>query len=263
MTVENGIIRNTALNSLEQLSDSKLKDCLRNPIKNLRCFDVAEKCLRSLRQSSTRGTELIGFFNSWRATHFTADVTAGIADSFQAQNLAGVATAIRRISDEDRGHFGGDDHGELFNRLASWACDSEHWKDSNKQFSSTKEFSRWLASSNSGVSSSPKSLAAVLGFELLHRGECELAAEVFGGIASEEFGLSQEQADQICEYPRVHGLSAAEENKENLLYAEEALKSFYEARGEQIDTEQVKECVVDFFNQLEAVFSEANQRLAH
>lgn len=247
---------------IARLSNSKLRSALDQALADHGLFSTAQSCLNALVESGVRGKDLIPFFNSWRATHFTSDVTAAIAHSLARssnEQMQEAASCIETISSEDDGDFGGEAHGELFDRLAGWACQRTDWKNAALWLKCTHEFNSWLTGTINSAAESPEAIAATLAFELFHRGECELAASVFTALAEQEYALPADAAGFICEYPIAHSCSAPEINKNNLLEAERALELFYASRGKEIDIPQVCDLVCKFYSRLDAVFSEATE----
>ena len=224
--------------------------------------ETVERCLTKATARKLPQETMRAFLRNWRDTHFTAKFTSAVAqvlrdgsilsDSPLARTeLSAAADCAQMITDDDLGLRHGDNHGELFSRLAVGVTGDESWESSTLSTPAAVEFKSWAHEILLSAARSPKALVCMAAFELFHRGECTLAADRFSHLLN-VLGVDAADAAALVEYPRVHGVEA---DLHNMSFAMKGVRHFYSSRGMEVDYQQVEEITVDFFSRLGTVFT--------
>lgn len=224
---------------------------------------TVERCLTKVTDRTLPGETVRSFLRSWRDTHFTAKFTAAVAqvlrdgaavagNAHARRELGAAAECAQAITDDDLGLRHGDDHGELFTRLAEGVSGDARWESASHAIAPAQELKRWAGKTLLESASSPTALICMGAFELFHRGECTVAAARFEHLLSEVWGVPAAKAAELVEYPRVHGVEA---DLHNLGCAMKGVEHFYASQGKAVDYREVEEIATAFFARLGQVFS--------
>jgi len=267
-SVEGKEIEVVAEESLKGISNIELQVSIKKAMSNCSdIFAVVQDGLKTFSSGQLSTDELSSFFRCWRDTHFTAEFTARVAaklnsaaaeatDAEQQANLLRAAQLIDQITNDDLGERNGDDHGELFEKMANFITRGQTWKSATVRSSAAERFRAWADELAMTADVSAAAVVCILAFELYHRGECNLAATCVQEYLIEQRDLDDDSALELAQYPIVHSLPG---DLHNVGCAGEAVCAIYRALGQDVvNAEEINNITSHHFGLIESVFNELN-----
>jgi hypothetical protein len=244
-----------ALEAISALENKSLAEALRSSFISCKTdLEKAEACFSRLTSKAWPRQSLEEFFHSWRDTHLTMTSVAAMmtrllelseaastSDSREAYRKA--ALNISQVMAEDLGLKGGEDHSELFVRMANTICGGPEWESRRNRVPSCTNFRAWVYQQRVSAPDLAGGLMLSVASEIYNHAEMTYLNQVVPGWLEKYYGFTRVDAKRANTYVDVHAHGV---ETDHFGVAFSAVEYIYLAEGKGVDYDKINSRCTDY-----------------